>query len=116
MDTPAAEQPTSIVQTRVTYMYRCASNHKYWGEFVVDGTLNFELLEPILFDHEFFVATEVGLKHLLTDSWNEDDHVLHSLCEFEKCEGQVPICSASQMNDRFRTAAFEGWISTYARI
>jgi hypothetical protein len=99
--------------TKVTYMYRDASNYKYWGSFVVKGHLAIEELEPYFFDSEFFVATEVGLKHLLTDSWNEDDHVLHTISEMESTEQEECICTASEFVKRFKDASTKGWLHSY---
>lgn len=99
--------------TEISYLYRDASNYKYRGQFVVSGKLLIDQLEPYFFDHEFFVATEVGLKHLLTDSWNEDDHVLHSFEEFEPTEKTEVICSAQDFVARFKKASAKGWFYTY---
>jgi hypothetical protein len=99
--------------TQITYLYRDASNHKYRGSFVVSGQLTESELTSYFFDHEFFVATEVGLKHLLTDSWNEDDHILHSFEEFEPTNLEDVICSAEEFVARFRHAAAKGWFHTY---
>jgi hypothetical protein len=98
--------------TQITYLYRDASNHKYRGSVIVGGQLAENHLKPYLFDHEFFVATEVGLKHLLTDSWNEDDHLLHSFEEFEPTNLNEVICSADEFVARFKSASAEGWFHT----
>jgi hypothetical protein len=99
--------------TIVTYVYRDASNHKYRGQFVVGGRLMASKLKPYFFDRQFFVATEVGLRHLLTDSWNEDDHVLHSFEEFEPTDQVEVICSAKEFVARFKVAAAKGWFHSY---
>lgn len=99
--------------TQINYLYRDASNHKYRGSFVVGGRLVESQLKSYLFDHEFFVATEVGLKHLLTDSWNEDDHVLHSFEEFEPTDIGEVICSAEEFVSRFKNASTIGWLHSY---
>lgn len=77
------------------------------------GRLVESQLKSYLFDHEFFVATEVGLKHLLTDSWNEDDHVLHSFEEFEPTDIGEVICSAEEFVSRFKNASTIGWLHSY---
>ncbi len=99
--------------TLVNYVYRDASNHKYWGSFVVKGKLRLEQIEKHFFDTEFFVATEVGLKHLLTDSWNEDDHVLHSFGDFEPTNIEDTICTVEELVQRFENANIRGWFHSY---
>ncbi|MEP3439781.1 MAG: hypothetical protein ABJN75_23770 [Hoeflea sp.] len=98
-------------QTRVHYMYRDASNWKFWGAAIVDGELSLEQLQPYLFDNDFFVPHEVGLDHLLDQPMNEDDHYLHSFVDFESVSGQEPLCSVEEFVDRFRTAHERGWFS-----
>ena len=99
--------------TRITYCYRDASNYKFWGEFVVEGQLNRSQLEPYLFDGGWFVPEKVGLKHLLTEAWSEDDHLLHELCDFEYTTTSGAICSADLFVERFKAAHRNDWFSGY---
>ena len=98
-----------VEQTRIHYMYRDASNWKFWGSVVVDGELNFERLQPYLFDKEFFVPHRVGLDHLLEQPMNEDDHYLHTFVEFEPVLGLEPLCSSAEFVARVKSAYERGW-------
>jgi hypothetical protein len=57
----------------------------------------------------FFVAQEVGLKHLLTEAWTEDDHYLHQFDEFEETEDTECLCDAEELKTRFMNAQKRGW-------
>lgn len=99
--------------TRVTYMYRDASNYKFHGEFVVSGKLQKSHLEKFLFDGEFFVPHEVGLNHLLDVPMNEDDHHLHTFEHFEPCRSSKAVCSAKDFIRRTSEANLKGWFSSF---
>lgn len=102
-------------KTRVEYLYRDASNYKFYGDFVVSGCLLKAELEPFLFDAEWFVPSEVGLPHLLDLPMNEDDHWLHEFVEFVPTKKGLPICKASELIERFQTASRRGWFSNLAK-
>jgi hypothetical protein len=61
-----------------------------------------------MFDTDFFVAEVVGLKHLLTEEWSEDDHMLHEFEEFEETEQTDCLCDANEFKDRFIKASKRG--------
>ncbi len=102
--------------TKVTYIYRDASNYKFWGEFFVSGTFTLAMVEEYLFDGEFFVPHEVGLEHLLDMPINQDDHYLHTFQTFEVVEN-VEVskvkCSASELVVQFLEANRLGWFSSF---
>ena len=102
------------LNTRIEYFYRDASNYKFHGDFVVGGTLSKGDLSPYLFDAEWFVPTEVGLPHLLDLPMNEDDHWLHEFAELVPTDEGSPICTASELIERFRAASYRGWFSILA--
>jgi hypothetical protein len=95
--------------TMIHYTYRDAANWKFRGCFVVKGSLAYSEPQPYMFDHEFFVAQEVGLKHLLTEPWTEDDHYLHQFDEFEETEETECNCDAEVLKTRFMNAHRSGW-------
>jgi hypothetical protein len=95
--------------TMIHYTYRDAANWKFHGCFVVKGGITYSELELYMFDHEFFVAQEVGLKHLLTEAWTEDDHYLHQFDEFEETEETECLCDAEELKTRFMNAQKRGW-------
>jgi len=97
--------------TRISYCYRDASNYKFWGEFVVGGHLSRSQLQPYLFEGDWFIPEKVGLKHLLTEAWSEDDHLLHELHNFECTSVSDTVCSAEVFVERFKAAHGRNWFS-----
>jgi hypothetical protein len=95
--------------TLINYLYRDAGNWKFRGSFVVKGRITADDLAPYMFDVERFVPYEVGLKHLLTESWTEDDHVLHEFEEFEETDVDGCLCTAEELKERFISANTRGW-------
>jgi hypothetical protein len=101
------------VFTQITYRYTDTGGSKYRGSFCVEGTVTHGDLQPYLFDTEFFVPEQVGLDHLLTDPWSKQDHLLHTLEDFETMSEASPICSAQEIIERFKIAAERGWFDGY---
>ena len=99
--------------TRVEYIYRDGSNYKFRGAFIVIGALTHSGVKDYLFDGEFFVPHEVGLDHLLTMPLNQDDHHLHILEAFVPTDEGDPVCQASELVIRFKTASERGWFSSF---
>ncbi len=95
--------------TKITYMYRDASNYKFIGEFIVAGQLDFDRLIQHLYDQEYFVPETVGLPHLLNKPMNQDDHYLHTITDICPCALGDPICSADELVSRFEKANNDGW-------
>ena len=102
-----------MLNTKVTYMYRDASNYKFWGTFILLGQFDLSDVESHLFDGEFSIPHEVGLEHLLNIPMNQDDHYLHTIQEVERCEDINVVCSSSEMIERFREASEKGWFSSF---
>jgi hypothetical protein len=96
--------------TMTHYMYWGAGNWKFYGSFIFKGNIAYSELEPYMFDHEFFVAAEVGLKHLLPETWTEDNHYLHQFEEFDETEETDYLCDAEELKTRFMNAHKLGWI------
>ncbi len=97
--------------TMIHYVYRDAGNWKFRGSFIVKGSIVFSELELYMFDQKFFVAQEVGLKHLLTEPWTESDHYLHQLGEFSETEEKDYLCNTEELKVRFMNAHKRGWFS-----
>jgi len=102
--------------TRMTFLYRDASNYKYGGEIVVRGRLRFEDLSPFLLhvSEDDFVPEDVGLEHPggQTESFpGSDDHALCELREddFEETTVRKCHCTAEELIERFRTAHKASW-------
>ncbi|MCK5746905.1 hypothetical protein [Oricola sp.] len=98
-------------KTRIDYLYRDASNYKFHGDFVVEGTIAKADLKPYLFDDEWFVPMAVGLPHLLDLPINEDDHLLHEFTGFTPTYEGTPECTVSTLIERFQNAHRFGWFS-----
>jgi len=97
------------MMTRVCYLYRDASNYKYWGYFVLDGSITRADLQPYLIDGEWFVPESVGLKALRPNEWTEDDHAYHELHEFEPVTEGEPFCKAAVFAGLMKRADKRGW-------
>ena len=104
------------MNTRVSYMYRDASNWKFFGSFFVEGNLKRSDLECYLLDGEWFDPVKIGLPHLLTLPINEDDHCLHELTQIDSVDTIVePIgkpklfCSSSELISKFCEMGNVAW-------
>lgn len=84
------------------YMYRDASNWKYYGEVVIAGHLELSDLEPFLVDGEFFIPEDVGLLALRPAETNEDDHIYHCIEGIEPTERSASGISAADLVAAFR--------------
>jgi hypothetical protein len=102
------------MNTKINYLYRDEGNWKYRGSFIVEGAVTLNDLRTFLIDHEWFVPSKVGLKHLLSDSWGTDDHLLHEFVGFEETSDQKCICSTRELIARFARASKTGWFSEAA--
>jgi hypothetical protein len=99
------------MNTKINYLYRDAGNWKFRGSFIVGGVLARQDLEPFMFNIEWFVPHQVGLKHLLIEPWGEDDHLLYELEDFEETNEQDCICTAEELIGRFASANTRGWFA-----
>jgi hypothetical protein len=96
---------------KITYLYRDASNYKFWGEFCVLGELSLDDLRPYLHDREWFVPEKVGIPSLVPECRNEDDHVLHEFISIDPSEPALCPFSAEELIERIRAAKEVGWFS-----
>ncbi|MBU1221589.1 hypothetical protein KKF34_08985 [Myxococcota bacterium] len=67
------------MNTKITYLYRDASNYKNHGEEIIAGTITTEDLRPYLIENTWFDAAAFGLPELYFTPKNEDDHLWHEL-------------------------------------
>lgn len=70
--------------TRVSYLYRDASNYKSWNEVILAGTLTKEQVRTIMSlcdSGEYFIPSQVGLPEVRFSDISEDDHVWFELAE-----------------------------------
>lgn len=95
--------------TEITYLYRDASNYKFWGSFVVSGRFYPAEVEQFLFDREFFVPQKLGIPSLTPKERNEDDHDLHTFESAEPTEVPANLCSSKELARRIEAAHRDGW-------
>lgn len=84
----AAKMNALETLTEVEYLYRDASNYKYWGTFLVRGIIQKSDLRNFLFDSEFFIPFRIGAPGLQPPQRKEDDHELHSFEGFKPLKGK----------------------------
>src|SRR5699024_10207670 len=80
------------MNTRITYLYRDASNWKKYNEVVVSGTFTADQVSEIvgcLNDGEYFIPKQVGFPEIRFEKITEDDH-----CWFELCENDFEVVEA----------------------
>lgn len=77
------------VNTKITYLYRDASNYKKWNECIVKGRMTGPQVREILSccnDGMYFIPSQVGLPEEKFPDTTEDDH-----CWFELDEGSFQM-------------------------
>ncbi len=75
------------MNTKISYLYRDASNYKVYNECVVKGVITPEQIQTILdcCIDEYFIPSKVGLPEKRFESWTDDDHIWFELNDFEDC-------------------------------
>ena len=110
MQLPTENQMNKQQNTKITYLYRDASNYKAWGEEVIKGTLKLNQLTPYLIDTEFFIPIDIGLPNLQPHPRNEDDHDLHTIEELEATTDKPTIrINAETLINNFQKARVREW-------
>lgn len=79
------------MNTRISYLYRDASNYKKYNEVVVEGVFTEDQIRTIiscLNDGEYFIPRQIGFPEVRFGKITEDDHCWFELCEedFEEVE------------------------------
>lgn len=72
------------VNTKITYLYRDASNYKKWNECVVKGRISEAGIREILDccqDRQYFIPSQVGLPEEKFRDTTDDDHCWFELYE-----------------------------------
>ena len=82
--------------TRISYLYRDASNYKQHNEVVIPGTFSQKQIEVIiscLDEKEYFIPRQIGFPERRFGSITEDDHCWFELCAdgFEATDAGVTI-------------------------
>ncbi|MCR4343114.1 MAG: hypothetical protein NUV40_04465, partial [Patescibacteria group bacterium] len=63
------------MHTSITYQYRDASNYKEFDTVIISGLLSLNGIEEYLYEKEYFIPSEIGLKDLQPENLNQDDHI-----------------------------------------
>lgn len=95
--------------TAIEYVYRDASNYKWFETVVVRGSLKYEDLQPYLINGEFFVPGNVGLKSLTPEVRNEDDHDWHAIFALTPTDQPSTAGSAEDLVKRFQIQHRTSW-------
>lgn len=114
------------MNTRISYIYRDASNYKAGSSVVVEGEINPEQIQIIasaLDEGLYFIPSQVGLDDLQgqlqgydsvdeldEDGVNPDDHPWHELHEggFESTNDQTTVAlTVSELTESFRSATWD---------
>lgn len=107
---------TELPNTRIAYLYRDGGNFKARGRVVVAGRVAFRDLEPFLDESRYFVPDLVAFPMLHIEGHARDPELDHDWCELEERdfaatdEAPTHEDEASLLIERFRAAAFRGWI------
>lgn len=95
----------------VTYLYRDASNYKYWGSFKIRGVLAVDELRPHMLMNDYFVPEAVGIRSLTPSERNDDDHDLHEIIAIEPAVTGPYAFTAADLVMSFQRQNSIGWFS-----
>ena len=98
------------MNTKISYLYRDASNYKTFNEVVINGILSLDDIEPYFKDGTFFIPSEVGLSDLQNNPFTSDDHIWHEIDEI-KPTVELPTVqlNAPEFIEKFKKALSNGW-------
>ncbi len=98
------------MNTSFTYQYRDASNYKEFDTVIISGLLSLMDIEEYLYEKEFFIPSEIGLKDLQPEILNQDDHIWHEILEISHTKNQPTVdITAQDIISNFRKAFLAEW-------
>ena len=98
------------MNTQLEYLYRDAGNYKWYNDVVIAGVLSLGDVEAYLYEHQFFIPSEVCLPDLQPNELTEDDHVWHEIvCLKETAANPTVEINAQELIDRFKAASKTEW-------
>ena len=98
------------MNTLIFYQYRDASNYKEFDTVIISGLLSLKDIEKYLYDREFFIPSEIGLKDLQPENLNQDDHIWHEILEIVHTHEKPTVnFNAEEIISSFRKASLEEW-------
>ena len=96
--------------TQIIYQYRDAANYKFFDTVIVGGSFSLGDIEKYLYDNEFFVPAEVGLKGLQPEKLNNNDHIWHEILEISHTNKKPTVTiTAEEIVLNFERASLEEW-------
>jgi hypothetical protein len=98
------------MSTSITYQYRDASNYKEFDTVIIRGQLSLNDIDEYLYEKEFFIPSEIGLKDLQSENLNQDDHIWHEILEISHTHEKPTVdITAEKIISNFRKASVEEW-------
>jgi hypothetical protein len=98
------------MNTSITYQYRDASNYKEFDTVIISGLLSLNDIEEYLYEKEFFIPSEIGLKDLQSENLNQDDHIWHEILDISHTQEKPAInITAEKIISNFKKASLEEW-------
>lgn len=103
------------MNTELTYMYRDASNYKFFGSVIISGTIAVSELRDYLYETEYFIPECIGLKSLAPSETNKDDHVWHELVGTKQTQEDANFVSAEKLKELFRRQYEAEWTEFFIK-
>ncbi len=99
------------MNTLIAYQYRDAANYKEFDTAIVHGQFSLSDIEKYLYEKEFFIPSEIGLKDLQPENLTPDDHIWHEILDVSHTneEATVVNITAGKVISNFRRASLEEW-------
>ncbi|MGR3173016.1 MAG: hypothetical protein ACUZ8N_00255 [Candidatus Scalindua sp.] len=98
------------MNTLITYQYRDAANYKEFDTVIIHGQLSLSDIEEYLYEKEFFIPSEIGLKDLQPENLDQDDHIWHEILEISHThEKPTENITAKEIISNFKKASSEEW-------
>ena len=98
------------MNTSITYQYRDAANYKEFDTVIICGLLSLNDIEESLYEREFFIPSEIGLKDLQPKNLNQDDHIWHEILEISHTHERPTVdITAEKIISNFKKASLDEW-------
>lgn len=99
-----------IINTLIIYQYRDAANYRVFDTVIIRGLLSINDIEKYLYEKEFFIPSEIGLKDLQAEILSNDDHIWHEILEISRANKQPTVnITAQKIISNFKKASLEEW-------
>ncbi len=77
---------------------------------IIRGSLSLSDIEKYLYDKEFFIPSEIGLKDLQPENLDADDHIWHEILEISHTQEKPTVgITAEKIISNFKKTSLEGW-------